>query len=105
MVKWTIGLSGMYLRNDIVLFIALLSPLLSFFPVFNVARFVTSGYLYKEFIFLCHTNLPSKTYWSNVLSAVGYYTHSIGNVDLHHCDKYYLVWSLHFLYFNLGVIE
>ena len=37
---------------------SLLPPLL--FPVFNVARFVTSGYLDQKFIVLCHASLTSK---------------------------------------------
>ena len=49
-------------------------PFLIFFPVFNVARFVTSGYLDKKFIVFCHTSLPSKSAWGNVLSVVGNYS-------------------------------
>ena len=47
------------------------------FPVFNVAIFLTSGYLGQNFIVLCHTSLPRKIAWANVLSIVGDYSQFI----------------------------
>ena len=46
----------------------------SFISVFNVAILVTSGYLDKKFIVLCHTSLTSKNDWANMLSVVGDYS-------------------------------
>ena len=76
-VNWKIGLSGIYLYNAIVLFLAVFFYYFLFFLVYNVATFVTSGYLdnksivlfsrMKKFIVFCHASLPSKKYWSNSL--------------------------------------
>ena len=44
------------------------------FPIYNISRFVTSGYLDKKVIFLCHASLPSKNTWKNVFSVVGDYS-------------------------------
>ena len=53
---------------------SILPFLLLFFPVFNVVRFLTSGYLDKKFIVLCRAYLHSKTAWAKVLSVVGDYS-------------------------------
>ena len=39
-------------------------PFFLFFPVFNVAIFVTSSYLDQKLVFLFHASMPSKTYWA-----------------------------------------
>ena len=49
-------------------------PFFILFPFYNVEKFVTSGYLDKNFIVLCHDSLRSKTAWANVLSVVGDYS-------------------------------
>ena len=71
-VNWKIIWSGIYLCNAIVLFLAVFFPFF-LLPVCNVARFVTSVYLDKKFIVLCHGSILSKTSWSNVLSVVSDY--------------------------------
>ena len=75
MVKWTIDRSGIYLCNATVLFLEVfVTFFLLLFLVCNVAIFLTSGYLDKKFIVLCHISMPSKTSWENVLSFVGDYS-------------------------------
>ena len=52
------------------LIINIILPFFILFPVCNVARFVTSGYLDKNSIVLPHASLSSKTDWANLLSVV-----------------------------------
>ena len=79
-------------------------PLFLFFPVWNVARFVDSGYLDKKLIVLCHASLPSKKYWANVLSVVGKYSQFVLNISNHYWKLWVLftaglTWFLGVLYY------
>ena len=46
----------------------------SLFSVINVENVITSDYLDKKFIILCHNFVPCKTAWSNMLHVAGYYS-------------------------------
>ena len=71
---WTIDRYGMYLYSYVFSFLALFFSFSHFFLVCNVEVFLTSGYMDKKFIVFFHASLPSKTYWTNVISVVGDYS-------------------------------